>query len=178
MYRYEGGNLVNLKKRFKSEKTNESELTFSNIDEPLRNFLAKSLVMLGISLLTVIMIGIIFKQMKLMLFCTLVIAAFLIYILSIISKALNSKVIYYEGICSEVHKKIKKNPLDVNYIVIKNVIDDSYMRFVPHEKKELSYKEGDTIRVYSACSEKALIKLENVYTIPSYYLSACIKRGR
>lgn len=116
--------------------------------------------------------------MKLMLFCTLVIAALLIYILSIISKALNSKVIYYEGICSEVHKKIKKNPLDVNYIVIKNVIDDSYMRFVPHEKKELSYKEGDTIRVYSACSEKALIKLENVYTIPSYYLSACIKRGR
>lgn len=168
---------MKFKKIFQNKVNNENDLTFSNIDEPLRNFLAKSLVMLGGSLPVVVMVGIIFKQIKLVLLGVLVIIFLFIYMLSIISKALSNKLVYYDGVCLEVHVKEKKNPLDVNYIVIKNVVDDSCMRFVPHGKKELSYKKGDTIRIYSSCLEKSLIKFENVYTIPSYYLSACVKRG-
>lgn len=155
----------------------KKELHFSDIDEPLRIHYVKNIMVLILGFFCALILSITVKQLQIFLVSSLIIAIYGCVICFQIYQVLSQKVMYYTGVCTNIHYRNKKKLFDVDYMLIQNNTDQMLLRVVPHSRKEMQhFTPGDTIRIYSTINGDKLPKINNnTFSVPSYYFMCCLQ---
>lgn len=155
------------KKDKRTEKKQQKELHFGDIDFPLRQHLMLQFVWAFVFALLSVIIGITFTSFSL--FALGFSAALLWFTVSFykVQKCLSGQMYMYEGVCVDLHYRAKHSLGDMDFLVIR-LADDKILKLSAHDKRDvMKVRLKDIVKVYSYAKHLSTMN-GNTYTLPSY----------